>query len=94
MEKEVKMKINEIRKPEFLSYVKVTREDLKELPSLMSNWVKLTEHIKDLNEDQLAKMIILELNDKCRLQIIQKLKAKFSTLRASRETKELMAFHQ
>ena len=88
------MKPSEMRKPEFLSYVKVTREDLNDLSSRMSNWVKLTENIKGLNEEQLAKMIIIELNDKCRLQIIQKLKAKFSTLRASRETKELMAFHQ
>jgi len=76
-------------KPDFLRHVNIKKTDVTRLTSVMSSWAVLAHNIREIEEDDLEKMIIIELNDKCRMQIIHRLKSRLNTLRSKRENIEL-----
>lgn len=79
--------------PQFLKGIKVTKKDENRLWPLMSNWVVLAQNITLIDdEEDLKKMILIEINRKYRLDIIQRLKSRLNTVRKKRENLELTSF--
>lgn len=60
--------------------VTVTNKDSARLSPHLANWRVLNELLLlKVPTDDLKKLIILELNDKCRVQILDRLTARLST---------------
>lgn len=79
--------------PEFLKGIKLSKQDEERLWPLMTNWVVLAQNITLIeDEEDIKKMIFIEINGKYRLNIVHRLKSRLNTLRKERENRELTKF--
>ena len=79
--------------PDFLKGIKISKKDEERLWPLMTNWVVLAENITSVkDEEDVKKMILIEINGKYRLNIVHRLKSRLNTLRKERENRELTEY--
>ena len=77
-------------KPSFLKSTIVKRTEREGLEDATSNWLKINEKLNTFTEEELKKMILLELQTKQRLHILHRLKRRFDRVRGDRERREIV----
>lgn len=85
--------MSEVHIPPFLINYDLTENDVERLSPHLSNWVKAYEFVyqQQANEQDVAKMMILEMVTKCRIDILVRLKRRYNKLRAEREQLEVLS---
>jgi hypothetical protein len=59
---------------------------------ILRSWKTLNEFLTELREDQVKELMNLELNGKCREDIVERLHQRYTKLRMTRERVELTNF--
>jgi hypothetical protein len=70
--------------------VVVTKSEASRFAEIASTWNVLQNYIGRLDEDELARLLRWELDNQRRMYVINKIKARHSRLRDSRERKEIL----
>lgn len=79
----------------FLNGVTLTPADIARLERPMSNWLNAHNHIRALEPNErglheLKLMLLYELTQRQRLHMLQRLRARFNSLRMQYEDKQLV----
>lgn len=77
-------------KPNFLRGINLTKTEKDRYTNLCSNWLKINKHLNDFSEDELKKMMLLELQTTQRLHILHRLKRRYDRVRGDRERSEMI----
>jgi len=77
--------------PPFLRGVSINPRERKELLELTSNWLKTHRVLQELSEDKLKKILLLELETRCRPHFIARIKQRLNRLRNEREEVEIFS---
>jgi hypothetical protein len=82
--------------PAFLKDVVLSPRDLQRLSGPMSNWMTAHAYIRDMepnerNLQELRLMILHELTNRQRLHMLQRLRARFNSLRTQHEDMQLVS---
>lgn len=79
-----------LRLPKFLREVSLTQMERAYYEDLTSNWLKTHRILHTLSEDDLKKILVLELQSRCRPHFIGRIKQRINRLRNEREDVELL----
>lgn len=63
----------ELLSPNFLAHVDISKEDIQKNAPLLRNWSTISLNYTKVSEDELEKIILLEINYKCRKSILDRL---------------------
>ena len=77
-------------KPKFLDKLVVTHRDEVRLGMINGNWMKIHANLPGLSEAEVAKLIVLEINGRRSLTVLDRLMTRFNALRRDREREELI----
>ena len=72
-----------------LEKVLISEEDEIKLYRHLGNWLKLSEFLAKANEDEVIKLLKIEVTGRARLDIVHRLHSRYSALRKERERKEI-----
>ena len=77
-------------KPSFLRGTTLSKQDKVHYGDLTSNWLKIHAKLHAFTEDELKKMILLEMAGSARFHILHRLKRRFDRVRGDRERREMV----
>jgi len=78
-------------KPSFLKTTTIKPAEKAAIVDSISNWVKINERLNSFTEEELRKMILLELQTQQRFHILHRLKRRYDRVRSDRERGEMLA---
>ena len=77
-------------KPSFLKGTVLSKSDKNYFTDITSNWLKINARLNDFTEEEIKKMILLELQGHQRLHILHRLKRRYDRVRGDRERGEML----
>lgn len=66
--------------PDMFSHVVLKKSDLTRIMPKLKNWTTLTSYYTKIDEKELEKLILIEINHKCRWSFLEKMMSRYSRL--------------